>query len=113
MVDVKELINSVYNKRLEVHYNSWYFRDKEGKQVKLELQGKIKCPLLNTHISSLTCSKIMDRPGWPRSIDETVCKRCECFISLSIKRFQERKEKSNESRNAESGKPGTKERSAS
>jgi hypothetical protein len=89
------LIDSLYSKRLEIHYNSWYIRNKENKLIKLELQGKIKCPLLNTHISSLTCSKIMDRPGWPRAIDESVCKRCDCYVSLSINKFKAQKEKTN------------------
>lgn len=93
----KALIESIYNKKLEIHYNEWYVRDRENKPVKIELQGKIKCPLVNTQISSLACSKIMDKAGWPRAIDETACKRCNCYISVSIKKFQERKAK-NESR---------------
>lgn len=100
MAGNKALIDSVYNKRLEIHYNSWYIQtysgDKERKQVKLELQGKIKCPLLNTGISSLTCSKIMSRPGWPRSIDENVCKRCDCYVNLSISKFKNMKKEQNE-----------------
>lgn len=91
----KDLVDSIYNKRLEIHYNEWYVRDKENKPVKIDLQGKIKCPLMNTQISSLACSKIMEREGWPRAIDESICRRCNCYVSVSIKRFQERKEKTN------------------
>lgn len=101
MAGNRALIESMYNARTEIHYNSWYIRDKENKQIKLELQGKIKCPLLNTNISSLVCSKLMDKNGWPRSIDENACKKCNCFISLSIKKFQDRKER-NVTRKSES-----------
>ena len=87
----EQLITSIYNKALEVHYNEWYIRNKEGKLVKLNLQGKIKCPVLNSSISSLTCSHVMEYNGWPRNVDKEVCKKCDCFINLSIKKFQERK----------------------
>lgn len=86
------VIESLYNKRTEIHYNEWYINTAKGK-VKIELQGKIKCPLFNTSISSLTCSKLMDKEGWPRNIDENVCKNCECYINLSIKKFKEKKNK--------------------
>lgn len=86
----QEVMTSVYNKRTEIHYNEWKIDTRSGGKVKIDLQGKIKCPLLNTNISSLACSKIMDRPDWPRGIDETVCKRCNCFISMSIQRFQDK-----------------------
>ena len=87
------LIESIYNKKTEVHYNSWFIKDRNNKRIKLELQGKIKCPLLNTNISSLACSKLMDRQGWPRAIDENACKKCDCFVSLSILKFQAKKKK--------------------
>lgn len=86
------VIEAVYNKRLEIHYNEWYIHTPTGR-VKIELQGKIKCPLVNTPISPLTCSKIMDRDDWPRGIDPNVCKKCECYINLSIKKFQDQRKK--------------------
>ena len=85
------VLDSIYNKRTEIHYNDWYIKTNDGHDVKIELQGKIKCPLLNTNISSLACSKLMDRSDWPRGIDETVCKKCNCFINLSIRKFQDLK----------------------
>lgn len=93
MVGNKELITAIYNKHLEVHYNEWYIRDKDNKIVHLDLKGKIKCPVLNVGISSLVCSKLMDKPGWPRCVDSSACSKCNCFISLSIQKFQERKKK--------------------
>jgi hypothetical protein len=87
----KELVDSIYNRHLEVYYNEWYVRDKDNNHIKIELQGKIKCPLLNCQISSLACSKIMDKEGWPRAIDPNICKKCNCYVSVSIKRFQEKK----------------------
>lgn len=83
-----ELITSIYDKNLEIHYNKIVFRNKENQQVKLELQGKIKCPALNCNISSIVCSSLMDRTGWPRSIDSEICKKCNCFISVSINKFK-------------------------
>lgn len=87
----KALTTSVYDKHLEVHYNEWFVRNRDGQRIKLNLQGKIKCPLLNSSVSSLACSSIMDRPGWPRDIDENSCKKCDCYIYISIRKFQERK----------------------
>ena len=89
---MNEIMNSVYNRRTEIHYNQWYIRTNEGKQVKIELQGKIRCPLLNTNISSLVCSKLMDKQDWPREIDENICKKCNCFINLSISKFKREKD---------------------
>lgn len=86
------VINSLYNKRSEIHYNEWYINTPKGK-VKIELKGKIKCALLNTSISSLACSKLMDKEGWPRYEDPDVCKKCDCYINLSIKKFKEKKNK--------------------
>lgn len=86
----KPIIQSIYDKRLEVHYNEWLIKNKDEKWVKLDLQGKIKCPILNESISSLACSKIMDKEGWPRNIDPNVCKKCNCYVYLSIKKFQDR-----------------------
>lgn len=84
------VIKSIFDKRTEIHYDEWYIHTQTGK-VKIELQGKIKCPLLNESISPLACSKLMDREDWPRGIDPNVCKKCECYINLSIKKFQDQK----------------------
>ena len=84
------VINAIFDKRTEIHYDEWYIGTPTGK-VKIELQGKIKCPLLNESISSLACSKLMDRLDWPRGIDPDVCKKCECYINLSIRKFQDKK----------------------
>ena len=92
------VIDSIYDKRLEIHYNEWFVRDRDNKPVKIDLQGKIKCPLVNMQISSLACSKIMDKEGWPRAIDPDVCKKCNCYVSVSINRFKEKKDKTNEPR---------------
>lgn len=90
----KELIDSIYNKRTEIHYNEYYIGPEiNGFQAKYELQGKIKCPVLNTNISSLACSRLMDREDWPRGIDKEVCKKCDCFINISISKFQNMKPK--------------------
>lgn len=85
----KELIDSIFNKKTEIHYNEWYVRFTDD-LVKIELKGKIKCPVLNCGISSLVCSKLMDREDWPRNIDPQVCKKCDCFINLSISKFKEK-----------------------
>jgi hypothetical protein len=91
----KELITSIYNKRTEIHYNEFYIKDRDNKIIHLELKGKLKCPILNIGISSLVCSKLMDKQGWPRGVDSSACSKCSCFISLSIQKFQERKKKDN------------------
>lgn len=90
MKEAKPIVTSIYNKNLEVHYNEWYIRNRSGEKVKLNLQGKIRCPLLNSSISSLACSRIMDNQGWPRSIDEEICKKLDCYIYMSIRKFQEK-----------------------
>lgn len=79
---------SIYDKHAEITYNEKIIRLKDGKEAHIELQGKIKCPVLNKEISSIVCSKLMDIDGWPRAIDEDVCTKCKCFINLSIKKFQ-------------------------
>lgn len=83
----KELIDSIHNKRTEIWYNEWYSKSESG-NTKIELKGKIKCPVLNTNISSLVCSRLMDKEDWPRGIDQEVCKKCDCFIYLSIAKFK-------------------------
>lgn len=87
---MNQVIDSMYSKRIEVHYNEYYI-NVEKEKIKLELKGKIKCPLLNISISSLVCSKLMDRPTWPRNIDPEVCKKCGCRINLSIAKFSGKK----------------------
>ena len=104
----KTITTSIYDKRLEIHYNEWYIRNKEGKVRKLELQGKIKCPLLNAQVSSIVCSKLMDKLGWPRAIDEAACEKCFCWINLSISKFQKKKSKDYEE-NTNERKPGKQE----
>jgi len=89
----KALVKSIYDKNLEVRYNCWYIKNRDHKWVKLDLQGKIKCPAINASISSLACSKIMEKDGWPRSIDENICKKCTCYVYLSIKKFKEKSKK--------------------
>lgn len=88
MKEQKPIIRAIYDKKLEIHYNEWHIRNKDDKWVKLDLKGKIKCPILNESISSLCCAKIMDKEDWPRGIDENVCKKCSCYVYLSIKKFQ-------------------------
>jgi hypothetical protein len=85
------LIDSIYNRRLEVHYNEKYIRTETGQRVKIELKGKVRCPLLNINISSIVCSKFMDKEGWCRSIDPNVCNRLGCYICKSILKYQKSK----------------------
>ena len=84
------LSRSIQDKKLEIHYNEKSVKTKDG-LIKLELQGKIRCPVLNCNISSLTCSNLMSKPDWPRGLDEKICTKCNCFIQLSIKNFQLKK----------------------
>jgi hypothetical protein len=85
----KELIDSIYNKRIEINYNEMYVGPEiKGSRVKIELKGKIKCPLLNTSVSSTVCVKFMDKEDWPRGIDQTFCSKVGCFINKSISRYQ-------------------------
>lgn len=90
---MSKLTESIYNKNLEVRYDEKIIRLKENKIAKISLKGKIKCPVLNTGISSITCSKLMDHPEWPRGINPDICSECSCFVNLSIKRFRDKKEK--------------------
>jgi len=89
---MNKLIASIYNKKLEIHYNEWYVR-KDDKKIKLELKGKIKCPILNSNISSITCSSLMDRTDWPRGIDKDICSKCNCYINMSIAKFKNKHSK--------------------
>lgn len=90
---MKELVTSIYNRKLEIHYNEWFSKTKEGKKIKMELKGKIKCPVLNESISSMTCSVLMDKNGWPRNVCPTICSECNCFIHLSIAKFKNKNSK--------------------
>ena len=90
----QKLIDSIYNKKIEIHYNQWNIKS-DNSLIKIELKGKIKCPVVNSGISSLACSKLMDRTDWPRGIDPQICQKCNCFINLSINRFKEIKKDSN------------------
>jgi hypothetical protein len=88
----KNLIDSIHNKRTEIHYDEMYIGPTiKGFRAKIELKGKIKCPLLNTSISPIVCTKLMDKETWPRNIDQYVCSKCGCFINKSISRYQNSK----------------------
>ena len=93
----KELIKSIQDKHVEVHYNEKHFH-LENKDIHIEMQGKINCPVLNQKISSLTCSKLMDKKGWPRNIDEFVCDKANCKIYKSIKKNMDLKNDKNKIR---------------
>jgi hypothetical protein len=91
----RQAIKAIFDKRSEIHYNEWYIKTIDKKKVKLELQGKIKCPLFNTGITSLVCSKLNDNANWPRGIDPNICSDCGCYINLSIARFKGQKKATN------------------
>lgn len=95
---MSELIDSIYNKKLEIQYDEWTIKTEDKQTIKIELKGKIKCPVLNSCISSLTCSKLMSKPDWPRGIDNKVCEKNNCFINLSIERFKKSKDQNEETR---------------
>lgn len=88
-----ELSKSIQDKHIEIHYNQKCIRSQDGKTVPINMQGKIKCPVINQSISSIVCAKLMDKKGWPRELDPEICKRCSCFIYLSIKKFSEIKKR--------------------
>lgn len=90
-MDKQALIDSIYNKHTEIHYNQKTSILKGGKKVKTELQGKVRCPILNKSVTSITCAKLMDEEGWPRHIDKDICTKASCFIYLSIQKYQEQK----------------------
>lgn len=87
-----EVTRAIYNKHVEIHYNEKTIRLKDGKEAKIELQGKIKCPVLNQGVSSIVCAKLMDIKDWPRQIDPDVCKKANCFVNMSIQKFQRGKD---------------------
>ena len=76
---------AIQDKHVEVHYNEKYLNI-NGEDIHIELQGKIHCPILNSRISSLVCSKLMDQNGWPRKCDSCCCDNANCKIYKSIKK---------------------------
>lgn len=96
-MDNPHITRAIYNKHREIQYNKKVITLKSGVDAKIELQGKIKCPVLNISVSSIVCSKFMDIKGWPRELDADICKKCNCFVNMSIQKFQRGKD----------GKPGT------
>lgn len=83
MNDASKLIESIYNKNLEVHYNQKMIVTKTG-NIPINLKGKIVCPVLNSKITPVVCSKLMDSEGWPRAICPSICENAECYIHRSI-----------------------------
>lgn len=90
---MSELSDSIHNKRMEIKYNEKTIKNKEKKSIKIDLKGKIRCPVLNANISSTVCSNLMDKEGWPRCIKSEICQEAGCFINLSIKHFNDQKRK--------------------
>jgi len=82
---VNPVSKSIQDKHLEIHYN-----EKDiiinGETMHIELQGKINCPVLNSKVSSLVCSKLMDTIGWPRNCNSEICKNANCKIYESIRK---------------------------
>jgi len=87
MTNKKENIVSkaIQDKNVEIHYNEKVMKY-NNKDVHIELQGKINCPVLNSKISSLVCSTLMDTNGWPRKCDSEICKNANCKIYESIRK---------------------------
>lgn len=85
-----KLSRAIVDKHLEVKYNAKEILTPDFKVVKLNLKGKIKCPVLNTHIAPIVCSKLMDSKDWPRGINPDICKECNCYINSSISKFKKR-----------------------
>lgn len=81
-----KLSQSIVDKHKEVMYNEKTMKKQvRGEPIKVRLQGKINCKILNCKISSLVCSKLMDQSGWPRHIDENVCDyQGNCHIHKAI-----------------------------
>jgi len=79
------LVKSIQDKHVEVNYNEKRIHV-GNREVHIEMQGKISCPVLNTKVSSLTCSKLMEQKGWPREIDECICDNAHCKIYKSIQK---------------------------
>jgi len=83
-----EITESIWNTNLEVQYNEYAFKNRNGEWVKIDLTGKIKCPIINANVSHQVCSHLMDKETWPRGIDPNICKKSSCYINMSIKKFQ-------------------------
>jgi len=81
----KDLVQSIQDKHVEVHYNDKRIRV-GNRDIHIEMQGKITCTVLNSKVSSLTCSKLMEQDGWPREVDECVCDNARCKIYKSIQK---------------------------
>jgi len=76
---------AIQDKHVEIHYNEKTIHV-NGEDLHIELQGKITCPVLNSKVSSLVCSKLMDTAGWPRKCDPEICDHANCKIYKSIKK---------------------------
>jgi hypothetical protein len=86
-----EASKAIQNAYREVQYNEYSFRNRNGEWVKIDLTGKIKCPVINANVSHQVCSHLMDKETWPRGVDPNICKKCGCYINMSIKKFQTQK----------------------
>jgi len=82
---VNVVAKAIQDKHVEIHYNEKYI-NVNGEDIHIELQGKINCPVLNSRVSSLVCSKLMDTLGWPRKCDPEICKHANCKINESIRK---------------------------
>ena len=87
----KAVSKAIWDKNLEIRYNEKYIKDEYGRLIHLNMAGKIRCPLLNRNISTIVCSKIMDKPDWPRGIDKNICSKCNCYIHVSISKYAKRR----------------------
>lgn len=96
MKENTDLSISIQNAALEVRYNEYSFFNKNGEKIKIDMTGKIKCSVLNTNVSHQTCSHLMDKETWPRGIDPNICKKCGCYINMSIKKFKDQSTKKKE-----------------
>jgi hypothetical protein len=85
MKQKNSVTKAIQDKHVEVHYNEKQLYV-NGENIHIELQGKINCPVLNSRISSLVCSKLMDQNGWPRNCDSCICDNAHCKIYKSIKK---------------------------
>ncbi len=85
MKKINTIAKTIQDKHLEVKYNEKTITI-DNKQIHVELQGKINCPILNQKISSLVCSKLMDQNGWPRHSCSDICDQANCKIYKSIKK---------------------------
>ncbi len=84
-METNKTSKSIQDKHQEVHYNEKTI-NVNGRTIRIELQGKITCPVLNSKISSLTCARMMESKGWPRQCDPEICDSAHCKIYKSIKK---------------------------